>query len=302
MALIPFSTSRFQFTTDGQFPGYVRKLSGGAIAGEKTESKLGASNVIKKNITAVKYDDFTVELGAGMSKGMWEWINSSLNSNYVKKNFEYSLANANGEIQVTKTLYDCLVKEFTLPAFDASSKDVGWITLKIQPQTARVVMGGGGKVKGDQGKNVQKQWQCNSWRLDIAGLDCSQISKIDSLTWKQTVALNDIGHVREYETVACSMQQPDLKITLSAVTAKSWLDWHNEMVIKGNCDESLEKTGTLTLLHPNGKDEIGTLEFGNLGIMKCDFEGAEAGGEKAMKVVAELYCETTKFVPKTTDA
>jgi phage tail-like protein len=302
MALTPYTKGRFQVTCDGKFPGMVKKCSGGDASGEVAENKMGAHNLIKKHVTTIKYDDLTLEMGMGMSKWVWDWINASLNNNYQKKNWEYALADANGDIQMTKTLMDCLIKEFSLPKMEAKSKEPGYVTLKIQPQTTRIAAGGGGKVKGDMGKNIQKMWHCSNFRLDIPGMDCTKIMSIDALTWKQAISLNEVGTEREYETVANNMTQPDLKITMTAPTSKPWFDWYKKSVLEGHADETSELSGTLTFLHSNLKDELGHLEFSNIGIKKFSYGAAEAHGEGVMDVTVECYVEATKFVPKTTDA
>lgn len=301
MATTPFAASRFQFTTDGASPGYVRKFMGGDLVADKVESKLGAFNENKKSISGVKYEALTVELAMSMGKAMWDWADAAFNYNASKKNFETALADANGNIQMSKVYMDCLLSEFTIPKLDASSKDLGWLTLKIQPQTTRVTMGGGGKVAGEQGKNVQKQWLCNSFRLDIAGLDCSQVKSIDSITFKLGHAVNDLGQFRENEIIPTSVTMPDLKVVISAVTAQTWYDKYKSFVVDGNCSDADELTGTLEFLAGDMNTVLGSLEFRNMGITKFSMDAAEAGKDAVMNATIEFYVEGVRLKPGVVD-
>ena len=62
-------------------------------------------------------------------------------------------------------------------------------------------------------------------------------------------------------------------------------------MIKGNCDDAHEKSGTIVFLSPNRQEELGRIVLHNLGIFALRHPPATAGADKIARVVAELYCE-----------
>src|SRR5687767_4223466 len=109
MAKIPYAGSRFQVTIGDKDPGYIKSFKGGDVSAEVSENKLGAHNVVKKHISTLKYDAAEIAIGMGMAKSTYEWIQTSWDGSYEKRPITVSIANANGEIQVEKTLYECLI-------------------------------------------------------------------------------------------------------------------------------------------------------------------------------------------------
>ena len=77
--------------------------------------------------------------------------------------------------------------------------------------------------------------------------------------------------------------------------ADDWYKWHEDFVIKGNCEEDKEKTGTLQYLSPNLKDVLFTLTLRHMGIFKLEAEKVEARSENIRRVKAQLYIESIDF-------
>jgi len=292
MASSPYAGSRFQVSIDGKFPGFVFSVSGGDITAEVYESKLGAHNVVAKNITTVKYDEITIEGTPAQSGILADWIAASWNGDYQKKDIEVAIADANGNIQMTKTLHGCLLTSVKISACDASSKDNGKWTIKAKPDFSRISIGGGGKVKGDLGKNVAKNWLCSNFRLVIDGLDCTHTGKVQELEWSQKLADAPAGEQREYVNVPASVSWPSLKWEVLAHSgAKTHYDWFKSFVIEGKCGPGDERGGELTMLSADHKRELGSVIFHNLGITKFKYSDVKAGDEKAQKCEMEAYCE-----------
>jgi hypothetical protein len=98
-----------------------------------------------------------------------------------------------------------------------------------------------GKVGGSFSKS-EKTWIPSAFKLTIEGLDCSKVSKIDPFTVKQTDLVDEIGDEREIVKAPSQVVFPNLRMTLSESGAQSWLDRHEDFVIKGNNDDSQERT------------------------------------------------------------
>jgi len=293
MTASPYAGSRFQLTVDGKFPGYVYKFSGGDATAEVVESKLGALNVVKKNIGTIKYDELSFEMAVSMGKVMLDWIQQSWNGSYIKKDIEVAIADANGNIQMTKTLTGCLITSVKFSACDASNKENGKMTIKVKPDMSRITVGGGGKVKGDLGKSLAKNWLCSNFRWEVAGCDTKETLKVDELEFTQKVADVACGEQREYINVPATVTWPNIKWTVQAHSgAKTHYDWYKQMVIEGlNDPDANERTAALHFLSPDRKKELGSINFFNVGITKFKYSDPEAGKEKAQTVEMEAYCE-----------
>ena len=153
---------------------------------------------------------------------------------------------------------------------------------------------GGGKV-ASAGKGGQKQWSPANFKLQIDGLDCSKVSKVDSFTVKQTAQTDDIGDARDYLKQPGKLEFPNLTITLPEAGAQTWQAWFDDFVIKGNNTDAQEKNGSLVFFAPNNKDLLATINFFNLGIYALGSDKAEANADQIKWVKAELYCERMEF-------
>ena len=135
----------------------------------------------------------------------------------------------------------------------------------------------------------------SNFRLNIAGLDCTKVAKINSFTVKQSLAGEtlDNGHYQgnQPQTAPANLLEfPNLRIELATVSAETWRAWFRSFVIDGNSSPMNEKTGTLSFLAPNLSTVLATINFQNLGIFRLEDAPPDASAE-ITRVVAELYCE-----------
>jgi hypothetical protein len=108
---------------------------------------------------------------------------------------------------------------------------------------------------------------------------------------KQSVVTDDIGDARDYQREPGRLEFPDLAITLAESSAKSWFDWFEDFVIKGNSGETTEKNGSIAFLSANLADELLRIDLFNLGIFKIGADKTEANSDRLTTVTAQLYCE-----------
>ncbi len=127
-----------------------------------------------------------------------------------------------------------------------------------------------------------------------------EVNKIEAITIKQKVVENPGGDPRQVEPAV--LEFPNLIITLTEAEGRrvfpetnNFYGWHEDFVILGNNGRDQEKGGTLEYLAPDGRTELFTLTFFNLGIFKITPERAEAGGESIKRIKVEMYCEDIRF-------
>jgi len=274
--------------------GWVSSVEGGHATADVVSEKVGPDHIVHKHIAGVKYEDITVNCGTGMSKAFYEWIKASFDRKYQRYDGAIHSCDYDGNIVSSLDFFHGLISEIGFPALDAGSKDAAKMTIKIKPETTRHKKGSG-KLEMNLGKGEQKRWLPRNFRLNIAGLDCTHVNKIEAITIKQKVVEHAVGEKRDYECEPANLETPNLVVTFSEVTADKWYDWHKSFVIDGANDTKGEKTGSLEYLTEDLKSTLFTLDFFGLGLFKLTPDKVEAGGENIRRVKAEMYCEEIKF-------
>ena len=196
-------------------------------------------------------------------------------------------------VKSEREFLNALLTEVTFPAMDGASKDACYLTIRVKPESVRSKKGSGQKI-GQSAKPEQKVWLPSNFRLEISGLDCKFVTKIDSFTVKQTFA-SGIGVGRDFEVQLGKLEFPNLSITLSEAHAQSWIDWHNDFVIMGKNSEENEKSGSLIFLSPDLSTELGRVNFHNLGIFRLSFDPTESRPDQVCH--GRLYCDRMEFQP-----
>ncbi len=292
-----YTSGRFLLDLDGVRCGFIESVEGGNVSAEVISESVGPDYFVKKHIGQPKYEDFSVRIRLSMEKKVYDWIAASWKANHQRKDGSVIVADYKGNAKAIREFYNAMITETTIPAMDASSKDAAFMTLKYSPEFTRYKKGSG-KVSGslEKGKRGQRKWLPANFRLEIDGLDCTKVSKVDSFTVKQAAVSDDIGVARDQIREPGKLEFPNLRITLPESVAQSWFDWHEDFVIKGNCGDDKEKNGALTFLAPTLKDEMARVDFYHLGIFRISADKPEPQASQIAQVVAELYCERMEFV------
>ena len=237
----------------------------------------------------MRYEPFAVTVGFANAAPVYDWVADLWKGNFVRKSGSLVVADYKLEAKSAREFLDAQLTETTLPTLDASSKDPGFLTLKF---SADLVKDSNASGKQDAAAAKAKQWQRSDFRLQIDSLDCTKVSKIESMSVKQKTAKDDAGQSTTLPTV---LEFPDLEVTLSEVSAKTWFEWLDDFVIKGKNDESSERSGTIQLLAADAKTELARIKLIGLGIYRMSLPKA---GDKARNVTAGLYCSRMELVVK----
>ncbi|HET7700516.1 MAG TPA: phage tail protein [Candidatus Limnocylindria bacterium] len=287
-----FVGGRFFFNLDGVKCGFLKSVEGGNTYADVVTQQVGATGFAKKHIGQPKYEDLTLQIGFSMSKAVYDWISATWNMNYMRKSGSIQAADYQGDVKATREFFNALITETGIPACDGSSKEPGYLRLRFAPEFARNSKTGGSLDSSTP--KPQKTWLPSNFRLEIDGLDCTKVNKIDSFTVKQTVATDDIGETRDYLREPGKLEFPNLKITLAQASSQSWFDWFEEFVIKGNNVDSDEKSGRLVFLSADLKTELARITFFNMGIFKIS-QPSQSSSDTIPRVTAELYVERMEF-------
>jgi hypothetical protein len=263
----------FVLELNGVRLGVLRSVYGGDPAAEVVLDKGATSHFQTKHIGAVRYEDLVLELGAGMEPGVYDWIAAT----WAGKGSRMSgavLACDYGMNVVARQEFSGELVGTTLPALDAAAKEAAFLTVTVRPEITQRKAGAGTVESGLIAKG-QRPWLVNAFRLEIAGLDCSRVRKIDPVAVTVKEGL---------------VQFSDLRVTIAESTAETWQGWLQSFVVNGSSAEDQEKSGDLVLLGPDLQSEVARVHLDHVGIM--GLERASGGAGDAIRTAtARLYCE-----------
>jgi len=289
-----YVSGNFVLNLDGKSCGFLKSVAGGGAMADVVNEKIGADHFVHKHISGVKYEELEMDFSFSMTPSLFDWIAASWSANSQRKSGSILACDAGHAIKNEREFHNALITETVIPACDGASKEQGYFKLKVAPEYTRT-KAGSGKTDATYSKTHDKLWCSNNFRLEIDGLDATKVNRIESFSVKQKVAVEAVGELRDYQKEPGTIEFPNLKITLSEASAQKWNDWFEDFVVKGNCGEDKEKSGTLTFLTPNLKTAVGSVKFEHLGIFKLSPEPASANSERIRRVTAELYCERMIF-------
>jgi phage tail-like protein len=289
-----YTAGKYSIELDGLNAGWIQSVEGGGATSDVVQEKLGPDMIVHKHLAGVKYEDVSINCGAGMAKAFYEWIKASLDHKHQRKNGAIHTANYDNKIMQTMDFFNALITEIGFPACDAGSKDAAKLAVKFAVEYSRKKKGSGnGALKIDAEK--QKRWTARNFRLSIAGLDCTRVNKVEAITVKQKVVEHAVGQLRDYEKECANIEIPNVVVTVAESHSEQWDKWHEDFVIKGNNGQKQEKTGSIEFLSEDLKSTLFSLDFGGLGIFKATHDKHEAGGENIKRTKYEMYCETIAF-------
>jgi hypothetical protein len=292
-----WTAGRYAIDIGGVPAGWVMSAEGGGANSDVVVEKIGPDLIQHKHLAGVKYEDITVNCGAGMAKNYFEWIETTLKhetNSKGRKDGSIHSCDYDGNIKHTLDFFHGMISELGFPACDAASKDAAKLVTKIAIETSRGKKGSGKcDLKIDAAK--AKRWTARNFKLEIAGLDCTRVNKVEALTVKQKIAENPIGEMRDYEKVAANIEFPHLVVTCNDSHADNWLKWHEDFVIHGKNDQGAEKTGALHYLSEDLSKTLFTINFHGLGIFKATHDKREAHNENVSRHKFEMYCHWFEF-------
>jgi len=254
---------------------------------------------VRKHPGNVKVDDISITCGAAMSKQFYDWLEKSLKYDHERKDGAIVTCDYDYKEITRLNFFEALISEVGFPAVDASSKEPGKFILKIATEYTEQKYSAGRSVLPVPIDPVkQKRWMAANFRLQIDGLDCKRVLKVDAITIKQNIVDNAIGERLIFQKEPAQIDFPSVIITIPENDIKPWYAWHKEFVMDGKSDPSKEKSGSLSYLTSDLSKELFSLSFTNLGIMKFTPDKHDSGSDKLRYVRVEMYCEEMRFTYK----
>lgn len=295
-----FTAGKFALDLDGQIVEMLKSAEGGfPKADVVSEAVAGPNQVAKKHIASIRYQDITIQCDPFMPRALSDWVNATLTMSHMRKSGAIVTADFNFKEQNRLQFTNAMLTEIGFPACDASSKEAGYLTLKLTPEFTKMQAGSGAAMKTDLSQVQHKTWLPANFRLNIQGVEqaCKFVNKIEPLVIKQTIVQDQLGQMRDYQKQPGKLEFPNLVITLAEAQAAPFYAWFEDMVIKGNAGEDRERPGVLEFLSPDLKSVLFAINFSHLGIFSFAPEKVEANAETVRRVKVEMYCEQMTLTP-----
>jgi hypothetical protein len=277
-----YVAGRYALILDGTACAWIESFEGGnATAGVISEQ----GNLPKKHLGQVQYEPIKLAFQYPLPKPVQDWINDALSAKGTRKNGAIVSCDFQMKSKEMLEFNQGLIESVTFPTLDASSKELQPVIVTILPEFTR---------KGSPPANLN--FPANSkavvpaFTVAIDGLECRRVNRVDSLTIKVTVNQQNVGEARDYAKTPGRVEISNLALELAETDSAGWKTWHDDFVVKGNCDDSKEKSGTIELSHLNSKSTLCRLKFSGLGIRRLAPAPVNTA-ESARKIAAEMYCE-----------
>lgn len=288
MAMSRFAAGRFALELDGTMCGFLKSVEGGAITADVVVEPLGTDAFRKKHLGTPRYEELVLGLDLSLDKIVYQWIADALAGKSVRRDGSITATDSRLKAVSERQFFDALITEVTVPKADAASKEAGFLTVKLSPELLRAKAGSGATAKVSAAK--AKSWLPSNFQLEIDGIDCKKVTKIEALTFKVKAAEDEVGEERIVTKEPTSIEVPNLQITLAESTSQTWTAWFDDFVVKGLSGDENEKSGKLSFLTPDRQATLAEVRFFNLGIFRLEPE-PQAVAETVARIRAELYCE-----------
>jgi hypothetical protein len=265
------TTGSFFLELEGQSVP-VKSIEGGAPVGVVvTAAPAAGGHFREKHLSGVRFEPIAIAASSRRARPLFDWITTAWQGTRAQKNGAVISVDVNRRPRARREFVNAVLVETTVPMLDGAAKHPADFTVLLAPERTREVTPS--TTPASFSTRGDAPFLSANFRLDIVGLDCTKVAKIESFTVKHNPATG----IAEF---------PNLRIELSAVSAGTWRTWFESFVIDGHAGAADEKSGSLSFLSANLTTVLATISFFNLGIFRLENAPADPS-----RVVAELYCE-----------
>lgn len=287
-----YAAGHFEFNLDGApTAAWIKSVEGGAVKSEVITENVGPDDLSFRHTSTLSFEPFTINVAMAASKPFLKWIKDSWSRKFQRRTGSIVHADFNLNSHLEQKFLDALISEVVFPTLEAKSKEPAYLSIKMQPEKLTLEKASG-KIRGTESAGVKaKMWNPSMFRMNIDGIDCSKIRKIESITVKQKITQLYFGTSRAPELEPTGIEFPNITVTLAASYANDFVTWHRNFVVDGAKDTEQIKSGYLEFLDPQGSGTIFTINMDGIGIHNLSIEKSEANSEELKQVKVELFVD-----------
>ena len=240
------TAGKYVLVVDGVSQGLLYSVAGGNITTDVIKEKIGPDILTTKHIGSPKVEDVKFKCGLDTPSALSDWLKAALNKSASSaKDVGVIAADYNGNEVAEHQFTHALITEISFPACDASSKDAAYLQVTFAPQTEKHIAANKGKSVATGG-GFSKTWIPSNFRLAISGVDCSKVSKIETITWKGATTTSSAGAgapVISGYAAAGGGNVSNLVVSVAESRASDFLAW--QKAATANIGTSATKSGKL---------------------------------------------------------
>ncbi len=278
------------FSINGVDCPEVRSWSGGDISGTVVEVA-STNSVTKKNISQVGYEPILVKATPPLSAALSACLADLCAGRSAPVTLELSGSDPK-PLQAT----NAQLIEAQFAALDGSSKSVYEITFIFRADSVRPLATSATQPGVKTGKTSRAL--ASNFSFILGNLDTNRVSSIEPFTITRVISTDAVGAMRDPSLQTGPTKFPDLAVVISDVSAANWAAWRDDFLVNGNRTDEKELAGSLTLLGPDMKTPLLSLQFSHVGITR--FAHNPTINEAIMRSTATLYCEQITLVTSAT--
>ena len=285
----------YLFSVGGANQGLLKSVDGGAISAAVVVEPVGSDGIERKHVGQPKYENLTLEIRFPLPQIVDTWIMDSWAGRSARYDCIVTALDQQLQAKSARQFLKSRITATAIPACDSTNfrASSGYLAVSVVPEAVQSVQG----TTPDPSYSFhQIAWLPSKFKLEIDGLDCTKVTRIDPFTVKQEDITDDIGDARDAQKQTGQQVFPNLRITIEASNAQTWQAWFDDFVIAGNNGDSMEKSGTLTFLDANGPAQLLQIKFEHLGIFRLVPTKPDLN-EPSDCLIADLYCERMIWIP-----
>jgi phage tail-like protein len=275
-----YSTGKIMLQSDGLPLGFLKSVSCGAVSADVTREEVGELRAANdaKHIGPAKYESCELTLGWSMNKSVFSWISGALAGKTGPKNLTLSYLDYNYVEKSRLELDQAAIAKVTMPALDAASNTVVYMTLTVAAQSIRSAAGSGATLQSPT--TTAKNQLASAFRFEWAGSPLTKVTSVEGWSFELDPATQKplLGELN------ITVNETDPR--MAAVNSS-----FKKFVIDGNNSDEAETTASIVYLSSNLAANNATVAFTGVGWAAGELVGATSADGSTAKRRYTLYVE-----------
>jgi hypothetical protein len=233
-----------------------------------------------------------------------KWLQEFFTGAGTRKNGAILAADFYYKERARRTFTEGLLKEVTIPKFDAADKNPAYLSVGMAVESIVFAKGSGEALDTKGPINLQRAWKACNFHMTLDGFGdaCDHISKVDSFTIKQTVMEYHSGTQLAPIKAPSQIDFPNVTFYIPEAFAAPFEEAcikHFRAGVGGlrpdSGQEATKGNGSLAILDNTLEEALGTIEFFGVDIVSVTPDRLDASSEEIKLVKVEMYVEKMTF-------
>lgn len=259
--------------SSGDIPTQSTSIDGSVYV-NKSGPRMGAERNPYRSSIPLSGDLITLQVGMGMARELYHWIDSSFTGKSIFKSGELITCDSQYQCQARIQFSNAIVTEVTIPALDGSSQDPGNMTVRIGSERTVQVRGQARQLKSSL-KPIK--WMTSNFKFNLGDMPTEHVMKIDSFTWKK------------------GAEGTDLKITMPMI---SWVRWRQYADVQFQTNATgvpMELNGRIEFLSGDLRETLAHIDLFNVGLSSLKAGSSVANAEKIQTFKVTLHAKEMRL-------